>query len=97
MIKISNLLQAGALMLGLVFGLYGNVDVQNTGNRPVRGARSPRLAARLKARLQAPAAPTVLQEVSVEKTKPKPIDLTRDGSRTRTVSAPFKSDGGGPT
>ena len=91
MTKFSNVLKAGGLMMGLVWGMYGNTDV------------SAKVA---KARVKVPVTTTV-SEVAVPAVEIKQqtdyptvlkrvvVDLTDKPSRTRSVSAPFKSDEGG--
>ena len=90
MTKISNVLKAAGLMMALVWGMYGNTDVSATS--PVRE----KLRQVPVAVVPEPAPgettqqtdyPTVLKRVVV--------DLTKGPSRTRSVSAPFKSDEGG--
>ena len=91
MTKISNVLKAGGLMMGLVWGMYGNTDVSATVSRPVRGEATQvpvTTTVRPKAEItQQTDYPTVMKRVT--------IDLTDKPSRTRSVSAPFKSDRGG--
>ena len=92
MTKFSNVLKAAGVMMGLVWGVYGNKDVSATS--PVRGEASqvPVSTTVSEAAVKAEIAqqtdyPTVMKRVT--------IDLTDKPSRTRSVSAPFKSDGGG--
>ena len=93
MTKFSNVLKAAGVMMGLVWGVYGNKDVSATS--PVRGEAS-----------QVPVSTTVSEAavaaVEIKQQTDYPtvmkrvtIDLTDKPSRTRSVSAPFKSDGGG--
>ena len=89
MTKFSNVLKAGGLMMGLVWGMYGNTDVTQA-----KAAKAPPVAEKKTEIAQPTEAqptevtdyPTVLKRVVV--------DLTDAPSRTRSVSAPFKSDGG---
>ena len=92
MTKFSNVLKAAGVMMGLVWGVYGNKDVSATS--PVREASQVTVSttvseAAVKAVeiTQQTDYPTVMKRVA--------IDLTDKPSRTRSVSAPFKSDGGG--
>jgi len=91
MTKFSNVLKAAGVMMGLVWGVYGNKDVSATS--PVRGEASQVPVtttiseAAVKAEItQQTDYPTVMKRVT--------IDLTDKPSRTRSVSAPFKSDSG---
>ena len=93
MTKFSNVLKAAGVMMGLVWGVYGNKDVSDTS--PVRGEASQVPVSTTVSEAAVPAVeikqqtdyPTVMKRVT--------IDLTDKPSRTRSVSAPFKSDGGG--
>ena len=93
MTKFSNVLKAAGVMMGLVWGVYGNKDVSATS--PVRGEASQVPVSTTVSEAAVPAVeikqqtdyPTVMKRVA--------IDLTDKASRTRSVSAPFKSDGGG--
>ena len=93
MTKFSNVLKAAGVMMGLVWGVYGNKDVSATS--PVRGEASQVTVTTTVSEAAVKAAeipqqtdyPTVMKRVT--------IDLTDKPSRTRSVSAPFKSDRGG--
>jgi len=85
MTKFSNVLKAGGLMMGLVWGMYGNTDV--TQVVPAKAAKAPVATAqetKVNPVAEVTDYPTVLKRTVV--------DLTDAPSRTRSVSAPFKSD-----
>ena len=89
MIKFSNVLEAGGLMMGLVWGMYGNTDVT-----PVKAAKAPeKVPKSLETEIAEPAQPTEVTDYPTV-LKRVVVDLTDAPSRTRSVSAPFKSDGG---
>ena len=93
MSKFSNVLKAAGVMMGLVWGIYGNKDA--SAQVPVTTTQVPVIttvsepavpgAARAEITVQQTDYPTVMKRVTV--------DLTDKPSRTRSVSAPFKSDG----
>lgn len=94
MIKISNLLKAMSIIIGLTWALYGtglvartNVEVRSERSEPsVRTGNEPRMEL-VRVQLGVPPA---------KKARYPEIDLTKVPSRTRTVSTPLKSDIGLP-
>ena len=89
MTKFSNVLKAAGVMMGLVWGMYGNTDV--SAKAPVTTSQVPVSTTVSEAAVKAEITqqtdyPTVMKRVT--------IDLTDKPSRTRSVSAPFKSDSG---
>ena len=89
MIKFSNVLKAGGLMMGLVWGMYGNTDVTQA-----KAAKAPeKVPKSLETEIAEPAQPTEVTDYPTV-LKRVVVDLTDAPSRTRSVSAPFKSDGG---
>ena len=81
MVKILNLVKAAVLFVGIVWGMYGNSDA-TVDRRPPR--------------------PKPIEIIVQQVAKNEPalnqgkgeyptIDLTKVASRTRTVSAPFKT------
>ena len=90
MTKISNVLKAGGLMMGLVWGMYGNTDV--TQVVPAKAAKAPEKEPKsLETEITQP---TEVTDYPTVKVKRVVVDLTNVPSRSRSVSAPFKSDGG---
>ena len=89
MIKFPNLIKAAGIMLGLVWGLYGNQSII----KPVPEIRfadpyEEAVAVPVKPEQFAPVPPKgILKHPTVT------IDLTKDPSRSETLSAPLKSDG----
>ena len=89
MIKFSNVLKAGGLMMGLVWGMYGNTDV--TQVVPAKAAKAPeKVPKSLETEITQPK--TEVADYPTVKVKRVVVDLTNVPSRTRSVSAPFKSD-----
>ena len=91
MTKFSNVLKAAGVMMGLVWGVYGNKDASAKGSVrgeatqvPVTTTVSEPVSGAVEIKQQTDY-PTVMKKVT--------IDLTDKPSRTRSVSAPFKSDG----
>ena len=94
MTKFSNVLKAAGVMMGLVWGVYGNKDVSATS--PVRGEASQVPVTTTVSEAAVPGAAEITQQTDYPTVmKRVTIDLTDKPSRTRSVSAPFKSDGGG--
>ena len=82
------MLKAGGLMMGLVWGMYGNTDVTQ-----VKAAKAPeKVPKSLETEITQPK--TEVADYPTVKVKRVVVDLTNVPSRTRSVSAPFKSDDG---
>ena len=87
MIKFPNLIKAVGIMLGMVWGLYGNNRIQNikdpeVGFDPYEESEMAPVIKRLKV------APQPVKGILKYPT----IDLTRGPSKSQTLSAPLKSD-----
>ena len=84
MIKILNLVKAAVLFVGMVWGMYGNIDatVDKPQPRPKPVEISPP---------QVGVAEPALNQKELRKGEYPTIDLTKAASRTRTVSAPLKT------
>ena len=91
MIKFPNLLKAAGIMLTLVWGLYGNVQIGARQTEDVKFA-DPVEDAQIVAEMMKPPVPPkgILKHPTVT------IDLTKVPSKSRTLSAPLKSDVGLP-
>ena len=82
MVKILNLVKAAVLFVGIVWGMYGNSDA--TVDKPQPRPKPVEII------VQQVAEPALNQE-ELRKGEYPTIDLTKVASRTRTVSAPFKT------
>jgi len=90
MTKFSNVLKAGGLMMGLVWGMYGNTDVNTT-----RAVPKKQVVRKVPKSLETETAqPTEVTDYPTVKLRRVVIDLTDAPSQTRSVSAPLKSDDG---
>ena len=89
MVKFPNLIKAAGIMLTLVWGLYGNVQIG--ASEDVKFA-DPVEDAQIVAEMMKPPVPPkgILKHPTVT------IDLTKVPSRSETLSAPLKSDVGLP-
>jgi len=87
MTKFSNVLKAGGLMMGIVWGMYGNTDVNTTSAVPKPVVK--KVPKSLETEITQP---TEVTDYPTVKLKRVVIDLTDAPSQTRSVSAPFKSD-----
>ena len=109
MTKFSNVLKAAGVMMGLVWGVYGNKDVSATapvttspttdlqsGKRSVTPSAAREAFQRVGLSSSLSRHPVVGQQTDYPTVmKRVAIDLTDKPSRTRSISAPFKSDRGG--
>lgn len=94
MIKFPNLLKAAGIMLGLVWGLYGNQSVIKAVPEVWFADPYEEVAA-----VAVPVKPAQFATVPPKGILKHPtvtIDLTKDPSRSETLSAPLKSDVGLP-
>ena len=82
MVKILNLVKAAVLFVGMVWGMYGNIDATVDKPRPKPVEISPP---------QVGVAEPALNQEEIRKGKYPTIDLTKVPSRTMTVSAPIKT------
>ena len=90
MVKFPNLIKAAGIMLTLVWGLYGNVQIGARQTEDVKFA-DPVEDAQIVAEMMAVKPPVPPKGILKHPTVT--IDLTKDLSRSETLSAPLKSDG----
>jgi len=92
MIKFPNLLKAAGIMLGLVWGLYGNQSV-------IKAVPEVWFADPYEEAVAVPVKPAQFATVPPKGILKHPtvtIDLTKVPSKSQTLSAPLKSDVGLP-